>query len=316
MVLYFVASFLIAAAIGPLVIEKVKLLGIRQTERGVGAVTHLEKQGTPLMGGFIFLFPVVFLSLIFILVDKSESHFVVYFLLLSMLAFSLVGFFDDYIKAKALRNLGLTEKQTLFLQFLIAFVMAGVFFLKRGSSLLIPFMNKEVSFGLFYIPFMMFVIVGTVNSVNLLDGMDGLAAIVTVLYFLFYLFLGNSWNSPQTAFFALITIGGELGFLIYNKHPAKIFMGDTGAMALGGIVAGLSVVTETALHIPVVGFIFLLEALSVMIQVGWYKKTKKRIFLMAPIHYHFEKLGLKETSVVALFGAVQLILSIIGIFGL
>lgn len=315
MPLFMILSFIIAAAIGPAVINKTKDLGLRQTEKNVGAVTHSEKEGTPMMGGFIFLIPIFGVSILYIIINKSFI-FEFLFLLISTFAFALVGYLDDSIKANKGRNLGLNETQKLILQFIIAILMTVIWYLKRGGNIIIPFSNNEVDLKLFFLPLIILVIAGTVNSVNLLDGMDGLATSVTLIYLIFYVALGFICKLEYVSTFSLIIIGGLAGFLIYNHHPAKIFMGDTGAMALGGIVAGLATVTETSLYIPIVGFIFFMEALSVMIQVFWYKRTKKRVFLMAPIHYHFEKKGLKETQVVLLFACIQLALTIFGIWSL
>lgn len=308
-----------AIILGPIIINRAKSKGIKQTERLVGAVVYEEKEGTPIMGGFIFIVPIIIIVALYVLRERSIILFQldkIIFLLLSLISFSTVGYLDDHIKSSKARNMGLNEREKLIIQFIIALIMTIAWSVKYDSKIIIPFINHGIDIGYLYIPFMMLVIVGTVNSVNLLDGMDGLASVVCIIYFVFYVFLGFLWKMKYISIYSLIVIGGLLGFLIYNHNPAKIFMGDTGSMALGGIVAGLAVVSRTPLYIPLVGLIFLIEALSVMIQVSWYKRTKKRVFLMAPIHYHFQKMGLTEKKVVLLFGVVQLMLTLIGIFGL
>lgn len=308
-------SFIIAAAIGPYVIKTVKKLGMGQTERNVGAVIHLEKEGTPIMGGFIFIFSTLFASLLYYFLYKEKIDLMNLFVLfIATLSFSGIGFLDDYIKGKKERNLGLNERQKLILQFAIAFLL--VFYqYKISDSLMLPFIGGNISLGLFFIPFIMVVIVGTVNSANLLDGLDGLAGSVSVLFFIFIIYVGYKQGLGEVVIFSLALIGGLLGFLLYNKFPAKIFMGDTGSMAIGGAIAGLCLLTETSLFIPIAGFIYLFEALSVMLQVAYYKKYKKRIFLMAPIHYHFQKKWDNEKKVVGFFVIVQIITSILGIIG-
>lgn len=313
-----IISFIIAVMIGPIVIKTVKKLGIGQTERNVGAVTHIEKQGTPIMGGFIFIIPVLVSVLLYaILNTPCDSEFVtrISALITSMLAFSLVGFIDDYVKASKARNLGLNEKQKLVMQFAFAFILSVFQWKVMGDDIvIIPFLGNTAELGFMIVPFSMVTIVATVNSANLLDGLDGLAGGVSVFFLLFYIFVGSIEGLSDVAVFSVSLIGGLLGFLVYNRHPAKIFMGDTGSMAIGGAIAGLAIITGTQLFILVAGFIYLIEALSVMIQVYYYKRTKKRVFLMAPIHYHYKKKWGKETKVVFAFIIVQIIATLIGIW--
>ncbi|NLM06346.1 MAG: phospho-N-acetylmuramoyl-pentapeptide-transferase [Tissierellia bacterium] len=308
-------SFIIAALIGPYVIKVVKKLGMGQTERNVGAVVHLEKEGTPIMGGFIFIISTLLVSCIYYIFFKDKVDLLNLFLLsMSMISFSIIGFLDDYIKGKKERNLGLNEKQKLVLQFAFAFLLAFYQF-KKSDSLMLPFIGGEISLGLFFTPFIMVVIVGTVNSANLLDGLDGLASSVSVFFFVFTAYVGYKQGLGEVVIFSLALIGGLLGFLLYNKYPAKIFMGDTGSMAIGGAIAGLCLLTESSLFIPIAGFIYLFEALSVILQVWYYKKHKKRIFLMSPIHYHFQKKWDNEKKVVLFFVIIQIMTSILGIIG-
>lgn len=309
--------FLISAISGPMIIRKVKALNVSQTERQFGLDTHLGKQGTPIMGGFIFLISLLLFVLgygISLLAGRSEGNLArLTVLILSTLMFGFIGFMDDYIKSRKKRNLGLNSKQKLLLQFAFAFGLVLFYYLKEGSGLRIPILGIVIDFGWVFVPLVMVAMVGTVNSVNLTDGVDGLAASVTIVFLFFYLVFGEWSQMPEISKFSMALIGSLMGFLLYNRYPAKIFMGDTGSMALGGAVAALALVSRTTLFIPIVGLIYLLEALSVMIQVFWYRRTKKRIFLMAPIHHHYEKKGMSEMKVVAMFTLVQLAMTIFGV---
>lgn len=309
--------FLISAVSGPMIIRRIRALNVSQTERKFGLDTHLGKQGTPIMGGFIFLISLLLFVLGYgtlLLTGRSEGSLErLSILILSTLLFGFIGFMDDYIKSREKRNLGLNSKQKLLLQFAFALGLTLFYYLKEGSGLRIPILGVEIDFGWFFVPLVMVAMVGTVNSVNLTDGVDGLAASVTIVFLFFYLFFGEWNHMTEISKFSIALIGSLMGFLLYNRYPAKIFMGDTGSMALGGAVAALALVSRTTLFIPLVGFIYLIEALSVMIQVFWYRRTKKRIFLMAPIHHHYEKKGLSEVKVVAMFTIVQLVMTILGL---
>lgn len=312
--------FLISALSGPWIIRKIKALNVSQTERQYGLDTHLGKQGTPIMGGFIFLISLLLFVLGYgasILIGRSEGDIArLIILMLSTVLFGSIGFLDDFIKSKEKRNLGLNSKQKLFLQFAFALGLTLFYFFNEDSNLRIPILGLEIRFGWLFIPLVSVAMVGTVNSVNLTDGVDGLAASVTIVYLFFYVFMGSSGLMPEVSSFSLALIGALMGFLLYNRYPAKIFMGDTGSMALGGAVAALALVSKTTLFIPLVGVIYLVEALSVMIQVFWYRRTKKRVFLMAPIHHHYEKKGMSEVQVVLMFTLFQVAMTVLGLSAL
>ena len=231
-----------------------------------------------------------------------------------MLAYAAIGFLDDFIKVILKRNLGLTAKQKFGLQALVAigFVCWAVFGGQISTQIRIPFTSLEWEMGWWYLPFVVVVVLASVNSVNLTDGLDGLATCVTLpvaLFFLLFSVTGGTAN-PSVALFAATVIGGLLGFLVYNKFPAKVVMGDTGSLCLGGIVCGMAILTRQPLTLLIVGFVYVMESLSVILQVASYKLTGKRIFKMSPIHHHFEMCGWKETKVVTVFTLVTVVLCV------
>lgn len=307
-------GFLISAILGPVLIPWLRKLKIGQTVREEGPQSHLKKNGTPTMGGLIFFFSLLITSFLLGYIDKEYG-----IILLSAFAFGLIGFIDDYIIVVRKDNKGLKPYQKLLGQFVFAFILAYYQYKTSniGGGLKVPFLKDVIlNLGMLYIPFIAFVTVGTVNSVNLTDGLDGLASSVTIIVLVFFAYAGNFLANPQILNFSTVLIGALLGFLLYNFYPAKTFMGDTGSMTLGGAVAALAVTTDLTLFIPIVGAIYFIEALSVIIQVVSYKTRKKRVFLMSPLHHHYEEKGWKETKVVLSFIGVSILFIIIGIIGL
>jgi phospho-N-acetylmuramoyl-pentapeptide-transferase len=302
-------SFGISVLISPIVIPFLKKLKFGQFVRDDGPESHLKKSGTPTMGGLIILLSVVITSLFYI---KNYPEIIP--VLFSTLGFGLVGFLDDYIKVVMKRSLGLKPWQKMLGQFLITGIFAYYMYAKTdlGTEMIIPFLHKTVDIGWIYYPLMFFVMLGTVNGANFTDGLDGLASSVTVLIATFFSVVAIGYGSG-VAPISCAVMGSLLGFLVYNVYPARVFMGDTGSLALGGFVASTAYMLRMPLIIILVAFIYLIEVLSVIIQVTYYKKTKKRIFKMAPIHHHFELSGWPETKVVAIFSIVTAILCFIGI---
>ena len=230
--------------------------------------------------------------------------------LLGFLLFAAIGFVDDYLKVVKRHNLGLLAWQKFSMQFVIALgfaVYMGIFS-QAGTGVFVPFLNETMDFGVWYVPFIVFTILAMVNAINLTDGLDGLASGVTAIVAMFFVFLAfRTGNEPETMIYVAV-LGACLGFLVFNRYPAKVFMGDTGSLALGGVVALTAIVMKMELFLPIVGFIYVMEALSVVLQVGYFKATHgKRLFRMAPIHHHFEKTGMRETTVVMAFWLVTLI---------
>ncbi len=305
-------SFLVTVITGPWIIKWLISLKFGQSILEIGPNWHKKKQGTPTMGGIMFILGIFVASLIFLRDSKA------WIVLITALCFGGIGFYDDYIKVAKKRNLGLTSRQKFGLQLIvaIALVIAAELLDGEGTSILIPFMERPVSMGWFYFPFILFVILGTENSVNLTDGIDGLAASVTAIVTLFL--AGMSWQYMQEGMMrlCLFTAAGCLGFLVFNHYPAKVFMGDTGSLFLGGLVSASAVVLRQPLLLILIGFVYFAETLSVILQVISYKTTGKRIFKMSPIHHHFEMCGWKETKIVGVFCTVTLLLCIVALFAI
>ena len=293
-----ILSILIVVGLGPIVIPKLKEMKFGQTIRTEGPQSHLAKNGTPTMGGVMIIASILITTLIF-----AGVNFFTLIALVSTLGFGLVGFLDDYIKVVKKRSLGLTPKQKIFGQVTLAILipLAQVIFKPEMTKLVIPFFESTLDLGLLYVPFMAFVIIGTVNAVNLTDGLDGLSSSITVVVSIFFIAISMMAGITEVSIFSASVMGACLGFLVFNKYPAKVFMGDTGSMALGGAVIGMATLTNMTLLIPIIGGIYFAEALSVIIQVVSFKTRQKRVFKMAPLHHHFEQCGWKETKVVKNF---------------
>ena len=281
-----------------------------------GPQAHLSKAGTPTMGGLAMVIGITaaLLASSFITGRFGAEKLAI---LLSMYAFGLIGFIDDYNKIAKKQNEGLTPKQKLVLQILFGAALAVFMMVREGSSVLIPFAKVTVDFGILYIPFIVFVEVAMANSVNLTDGLDGLASsvssIVAACFAVIAMFILPGGNEPMAAASQAV-FGATLGFLVYNHYPARIFMGDTGSMALGGVLSAAAVIGHVEWLLPIAGLLFVCEALSVIIQVTYFKKTGgKRIFRMAPIHHHFELGGWHETKVVRVFCLFTLVCCIIAV---
>ena len=332
-------AFITAAAavmlISPLFIPMLRRLKYGQVERAEGPHAHSAKEGTPTMGGTMFIIAIIIAVAAFSIYGIAFDFSVPAVLI--MLAFGLVGFLDDFIKVKRKRNLGLRAYQKIIAQLLLSFAAAYYAYKSSfiGSTLYDPIFGS-IELGGWYIPFTMFMIIAVVNSANLTDGLDGLLSGVSLIYsiamgvlFLYFakVFDGSFINEPRfvanrdgmlcMSVFAFAVAGGCLGFLKSNSYPAKVFMGDTGSLALGGFVAGTAYMLQMPLFLILVGLIYLIEVASVIIQVTYFKKTGgKRFFKMAPIHHHFELCGWSETRVVAVFSIITAILCMIGLLAL
>ena len=304
-------AFMISLILGPILIPILRKLKIGQSIREEGPKSHYSKTGTPTMGGLIIL-----ASLVITVVTTGLMSRDLMILLTSTLGFGLIGFIDDYIIIIKKRNLGLTPSQKFIAQVILATILA-IYQSKTsitGTSIIIPFLdNQFLDLGILYIPFVVFVVVGTVNSVNLTDGLDGLASGVSIIVLSFFTLVSTMWGLDNISIFTSSLIGACLGFLIHNSYPAKIFMGDTGSLALGGAIAAIAILMNLPLVLPIVGGIFFIETLSVIIQVVSFKTRGKRVFLMSPLHHHLEHKGWKETKVVVIFWFITAILSTIGL---
>lgn len=306
-------SFFITLILGPLVIPILQKLKVGQSIRDEGPKSHMVKSGTPTMGGLIMIAAILLTTLTSGMLNRD-----LYVILFATVAFGLIGFIDDFIKVVLKRNLGLKAHQKLVAQILIAVLIAlyQSTISVTGTKILIPFINQYWDLSIWYVPYIATVMVATANSVNLTDGLDGLAAGVTLIVASFFSLVAMNWGYPSIAVFCGALTGACLGFLRFNTHPAKVFMGDTGSMALGGAIATIAILMNLSLLIPIVGGIYFAEALSVILQVASFKLTGKRIFRMSPLHHHYELKGWKETKVVIVFWSVTLLLCILGLFGL
>ena len=323
-----VLAFAIAMVLGPVVIPWLKKMKFGQTIYELGLESHKVKQGTPTMGGIIFAVPMIIVPILFSTADQRWSFLPM--ALVSTLGFGLVGFVYDYIKVSKKRSLGLTPMQKIVPQVVISLVLAIWAYCtpQIGSALIVPFTDKTWDLGIFYIPVMMFVLVGTVNSANLLDGVDGLLSGCSLIDFatmaLVCVALGaanpeNAGNMTNMMVFCGAAAGGILGFLRFNTYPANVFMGDVGSFTIGGALVAVAMVTRTALLLPMIALAMLVSSLSDIIQVGYFKYTKKktgagkRVFRMAPLHHHFEKGGMPETRIVSMYMSVTALLCLIAL---
>ena len=266
---------------------------------------HAGKSGTPTMGGLIFIFAIIFSSLFFLQGQILNSILA----LATMFGYGLLGFLDDFIKVKFHKNEGLKPYQKIIGQMGLSLIFAIYVYLNIGGKL--EFFGLKIDIGFFIIPFIVFFFVAVTNSVNLIDGLDGLAGGVNSAYFLFFGFILILLGFEQYALLCFTCVGALLAFLIVNCFPAKIFMGDTGSLALGGLMASIAVLSSTELLMPIIGLVFVVTVLSDILQVAYYKKTHKRIFLMAPLHHHFEKKGVHENRIVFVYILITLVLGLI-----
>ena len=310
-------SFAATAGIGYLLLPVLHALKAGASILEIGPRWHEKKSGTPIMGGLMFIVSAVLVVLLNVYVVKDSS---VYFVLILALCFGLIGFLDDFTKVRFKRNMGLTSAQKAMLQmavsalFLYAMYRTG----NMHTDLYIPFVN--ISFRLHplvYIFFAMFVMVGCVNAVNLTDGVDGLSSSVTIPVMVFFAAASVSAGRFDLALLPASLVGGLAAYLCYNWHPAKVFMGDTGSLFLGGVVCAMAFALDMPLILILVGFVYIVETLSVILQVSYFKLTHgKRLFKMAPIHHHFEMCGWKEERIVLTFTAVSAVMCIIAWFGI
>ena len=315
-----VVSLVITLAAGKLLIPALIRLKAGQSIKEVGPTWHKGKQGTPTMGGLMFIIGIGIAILILGWKGMLEGNFTHLYVYVFALVFGVIGYIDDYQKVKHHQNTGLTAPQKFLLQLAaaVAFLCLMRYEGMLSPNLYIPFFNTHLVLPwVVYMIFAAFVIIGTVNAVNITDGVDGLSSSVTVPVAVFFAVLGGLWQGcSQLGVFAGALVGGLLGFLFYNHYPAKVFMGDTGSLFLGGAVAALAFAYDMPLILRRVGFDFLCETLSDFIQVTYFKLTHgKRIFKMAPLHHHFEMCGWKETKVVAVFAAVSTIFCVLAYLG-
>ncbi|MFM9331903.1 phospho-N-acetylmuramoyl-pentapeptide-transferase [Paenibacillus mesotrionivorans] len=303
-------AFLFALLAGPLFIPLLRRMKFGQQIRKEGPQGHQKKAGTPTMGGIIILLALSVAALRFS--DKNEELVI---LLVATLGYGLVGFLDDYIKILFKRSLGLTARQKLLGQLLVSgFVCYMLYRIGHSTDLFIPLTDVSIPLGWLYYPFVVIMMLGMSNAVNFTDGLDGLLSGTSAVAFGAFLIIAMKGHHPESAILAASMVGAVLGFLVFNAHPAKVFMGDTGSLGIGGALSAVAILTKTELLILVIGGVFVFELLSVVIQVASFKTRGKRVFKMSPIHHHFELVGWSEWKVVISFWLAGLVLAGIGLY--
>ncbi|MBF1338047.1 MAG: phospho-N-acetylmuramoyl-pentapeptide-transferase [Mogibacterium diversum] len=314
LVVVFIVSLLISTVGTKLLIPFLKQKQFGQFIREEGPEAHKKKAGTPTMGGVMIVLGIAAGLATGIVINGDAAD--TFAIILTMLVFGAIGFLDDFEKIAKKNNLGLTAKQKILLQVLLSLGIGLYMILGgNGTDVLIPFVNIYVNFGLLFMPFVILTEVAMSNGVNLSDGLDGLASSVTLVVAILFAVVGCTHDVYILTVSGLAIAGSLIGFLFFNKYPAKIFMGDTGSMALGGVLSAIAIVSKTEFLLPIAGIIYVVESLSVIIQVVYFRKTGgKRFFRMAPIHHHFELGGMKEYNVVKLFTLVTVCSSVIAYF--
>ena len=307
-------GFLMSAGLGLILVPCLKKLRVGQKISIFVGETHRKKEGTPTMGGLIFILPTIIATIALVLMGKISYTSNLGIVLLVFLGYACIGFLDDFLSIRKGNNEGLTTYQKLFMQVLIAIGFFYIYMRSGGqTSWVVGTLHIDLEMGWLYGLFILFVLVGASNAVNITDGLDGLAGGLSAIAFIAFSLISLMVGFEDIGIFSLILVGSIVGFLIYNTYPAKIFMGDTGSLALGGVMGAIAILTHRELTLLVVASVFVIETLSVIIQTISVQLFHKKIFLMSPIHHHFEKLGWKETYIVKLFWVCGLILSMAGI---
>lgn len=308
-------GFLTSVVLGLIMIPLLKKMHIGQRISVFVGDNHKKKEGTPTMGGLIFILATFITTFILIVTDKIEFTTNLKIILLVFFGYAFIGFLDDYLSLKHHDNEGLTTFQKLLLQLVIAL---GFFYLYMSNggqtALIVSTLGIHIEMEWFYGVFLLFVLVGASNAVNLTDGLDGLAGGLSAIAFIAFSLISLVVGFEEIGIFTFVLTGAVMGFLIYNTYPAKVFMGDTGSLALGAVMGAVAIITHREVTLLIVASVFVIETLSVILQVFWIKVFKKKLFLMTPLHHHFEKLGWHERDIVKLFWVVGLILAMAGIF--
>lgn len=311
----FVVSFMVTVLMLPKLIKYLHFLKFGQAIREEGPQSHMHKKGTPTMGGISFILATVFALIIAMFIDSSNIKYYIIFIY-TTISFSIIGYIDDMLIVVKKKNDGLAPRKKLMLQILfsIIFYVLVKFIYEDINYIYIPGLEYQLNISYLYMIFVVFWQTGFSNAVNLTDGLDGLATSVTIITTSTFALLAYKENNFPIFVFCLVLVGALIGFLLFNKNPAKIFMGDTGSLALGGILAAISIILHKEIAFIFIGLVYILETLSVIIQVAYFKKTGKRIFKMSPLHHHFELSGYGEVKTVYLFVIIALIFSGVGYF--
>ncbi|HIT21578.1 MAG TPA: phospho-N-acetylmuramoyl-pentapeptide-transferase [Candidatus Scybalousia intestinigallinarum] len=308
-------GFLGAVILGLFLVPALKRWKVGQRISVFVGENHRKKEGTPTMGGFIFIIPTLLATLFLILTNRMSYTSNLGIVLVVFIGYAIIGFLDDYLSIKKKGNEGLTEFQKLVAQIIIALIFFYMYMKNGGqTALVVSTLGIHIEMGWVYGLFILFILVGASNAVNLTDGLDGLAGGLSAIAFIAFSLISMVVGFEDMGIFTFILTGALLGFLVYNTHPAKIFMGDTGSLALGGVMGAIAILTHRELTLAVVAGVFIAETLADILQVFWITVFKKKLFLMAPLHHHFEKLGWEERDIVKLFWVIGLILAMGGIF--
>ena len=312
------AGFILSMVTAFILIPFLKKLKVKQNLSVYLQQTHHKKQGTPTMGGLIFIIPTILIIIVLLIFKKITINYILIIVLFTFISYALIGFIDDYLIVIKKNNKGLSEKQKFIFQILIAIIFFYLFMKGNNEPLLwIHAFNLKLSIGFWYGLFILFVLVATSNAVNLTDGLDGLAGGLSLIAFATFgiICFNTGWleGYESVAIFCFVLVGSILGFLVFNVNPAKVFMGDTGSLALGATLGSIAIITRHELLLVLIGIVFVIETLSCIIQRFYYKLTMKRVFLMTPIHHTFEKLGWNEGDIVKLFWIIGLLASLVAI---
>lgn len=308
-------GFLLSVVLGYFLIPILKSMNVGQRISIFVGESHKKKEGTPTMGGLIFIIPTVLITLLLILTGKISFTSNLAIILIVFVGYAVIGFLDDFLSIKKKGNEGLTTFQKLVMQLVIALAFFYLYMRNGGqTALIVSTLGINIEMGWFYGVFLLFILVGASNAVNLTDGLDGLAGGLSAIAFVAFSLISLVVGFEEIGIFTFILVGSLVAFLFYNTYPAKVFMGDTGSLALGGVMAAVAILTHREITLLIVALVFVVETLSVILQVIWLVLFKKRLFLMTPLHHHFEKLGWSEQDIVKVFWVFGFILAMAGIF--
>ncbi len=308
-------GFLFSVILGLILIPCLKKLNVGQRISIFVGESHKKKEGTPTIGGLIFIIPTIIITLLLILAGKITLTSNLIIILIVFIGYAIIGFLDDFLSIKKKDNEGLTTFKKLVMQLVIALVFFYLYMRSGGqTALIVSTLGINIEMGWFYGVFLLFILVGASNAVNLTDGLDGLAGGLSAIAFIAFSLISLMVGFEEIGIFTFILVGSIFGFLFYNSFPAKIIMGDTGSLALGGVMAAVAILTHREITLLIVAGVFVIETLSVILQVIWLFLFKRRLFLMTPLHHHFEKLGWSEQDIVKMFWVFGFILAMSGIF--
>lgn len=307
-------GFLFSVVLGLILLPLLRKLKVGQRISSYVGYSHRQKEGTPTMGGLIFIIPTVLITIGLLITDKIPYSDNIAIVLVVFLGFAIIGFLDDFLSLKKHNNEGLTTYQKLLGQVIISTIFFYIYMKNGGqTSFVVGTLGIDIELTWLYGLFILFILIGASNAVNLTDGLDGLAGSLSAVAFIAFALISFVVGFEDIGIFCLVLVGSLIGFLVYNTHPAKIFMGDTGSLALGGVMGAVAILTHRELTLLVVAGVFVIETLSVILQVFWLRFFHKKLFLMTPLHHHFEKLGWQETDIVKLFVVFGLLLAMGGI---